>query len=309
MATPTAASVLARGARDEDEDGGDGGGVGDGDGVIDLRGVPLRLAAGSRVQVSYMERQGRTLVAVPYRGTVVSVDEARGLRVKLDGFSRREWVTDEDEWSWCAEHDSAPLPHQLELMAQMEQQQSQSQSQASSSSVGAAEEATAAAVDISAKGGRGGGGGVKGGRGGGFAAAAATTTAAAAAAAPTAARRLRRRAAAFMGVARPLRLRGMANMELPRSHRDAPRRSSGARPLPYTLLGAAAEAKDAAYDAEIAREKERRRVSRPESKQQREERRQLQQQEEEEAAAAENGGGSRRGGGGGGGGGARGQGR
>ncbi|KOO28567.1 hypothetical protein Ctob_014102 [Chrysochromulina tobinii] len=43
----------------------------------------------------------------------------KGLRVKLDGYVRREWVTDEDEWTWLPEHDSAPLPHQLELMRTM----------------------------------------------------------------------------------------------------------------------------------------------------------------------------------------------
>ena len=42
---------------------------------------------------------------MPYRGSVVSID-LRGLRVKLDGYTRREWVTDEDEWGWLPEHDS-----------------------------------------------------------------------------------------------------------------------------------------------------------------------------------------------------------
>ena len=59
-----------------------------------------------------MERQGKALVAVPYRGSVVSVDVKKGLRVKLDGYVRREWVTDEDEWVWLPPEDQLPLPHQ-----------------------------------------------------------------------------------------------------------------------------------------------------------------------------------------------------
>ena len=35
-------------------------------------------ALGARLQVSYMERQGRQLVAVPYRGSVVSMRDADG---------------------------------------------------------------------------------------------------------------------------------------------------------------------------------------------------------------------------------------
>jgi len=84
--------------------------------AIDLCGASPREAVGSRLQVSYMERQGKNLVAVPYRGSVVSVDLKKGLRVKLDGYKRREWVTDEDEWVWLSADDQAPLPHQMELL-------------------------------------------------------------------------------------------------------------------------------------------------------------------------------------------------
>jgi len=84
--------------------------------VIDLRGYSPRAAIGLRVQVSYEERQGKQMVSVPYRGEVVSVDMRKGLRVKLDGYVRREWVTDEDEWRWVPPGDQALLPHQQELI-------------------------------------------------------------------------------------------------------------------------------------------------------------------------------------------------
>ena len=75
--------------------------------MIDLRGVTAKGAVGKRLEVSYMERQGKSLVAVPYRGEVVTVEARKGLRIKLDGYVRREWVTDEDEgaddWGWYAD--------------------------------------------------------------------------------------------------------------------------------------------------------------------------------------------------------------
>ena len=84
--------------------------------VVDLCGLTIREAVGARLQVSYMERQGKALVPVAYRGSVASVDMRKGLRVKLDGYVRREWVTDEDEWVWLPEHDMGTLRHQAELM-------------------------------------------------------------------------------------------------------------------------------------------------------------------------------------------------
>lgn len=65
-------------------------------GVCGLHGMPKRRAIGSRLRVFYEE--GGALV--PYSGTADSYDTARGLRVSLDGFSKREWVTDEDDWEW-----------------------------------------------------------------------------------------------------------------------------------------------------------------------------------------------------------------
>ena len=63
-----------------------------------------------------MERSGKQLVSVPYRGAVVSFDPKKGLRVKLDGV-RREWVTDDDEWDWLPADDQAPLPHRRPIAA------------------------------------------------------------------------------------------------------------------------------------------------------------------------------------------------
>lgn len=100
---------------DEDADEDEQGGAVLAD-VIDLHNLSPRAAVGLRLQVSYMERQGKQLVAVPYRGEVVSVDMRKGLRVKLDGYVRREWVTDEDEWMWLERDDQAMLPHQQELL-------------------------------------------------------------------------------------------------------------------------------------------------------------------------------------------------
>mmetsp|Transcript_38714 Transcript_38714/g.129509 ORF Transcript_38714/g.129509 Transcript_38714/m.129509 type:complete len:130 (-) Transcript_38714:246-635(-) len=37
---------------------------------------------------------------VGYPGSAESVDASKGLKVRLDGFSKREWVTDDDEWEW-----------------------------------------------------------------------------------------------------------------------------------------------------------------------------------------------------------------
>ena len=65
---------------------------------------------------AYMERSGKQLVSVPYRGSVVSFDPKKGCALKLDGYVRREWVTDEDEWDWLPADDQAPLPHQQQLI-------------------------------------------------------------------------------------------------------------------------------------------------------------------------------------------------
>ena len=266
---------------DDDDDDDDGGrvraGAGDGRGgrgrgaaarapgddddgdVIDLGRVPVKQAIGSRLQVSYMERQGRSLNSVPYRGVVVSVDMRRGLRVKLDGYVRREWVTDEDEWTWLSEHDSAPLPHQLELMAAMA-------------------DPAPAPVGRPPKG--SGGGGVAGGS----SAAASSSTGRQPVGRPPNADRvppLARAPGAAVASQQPafvaaslvrLRLRGERMMELPRSLTDKPRRSSHVRPLPGLYLGAAAEAKDEAYDDRIAAEKAARKITKEPKPERREER-------------------------------------
>jgi hypothetical protein len=102
--------------------------------VVGLHGVSRKQAVGMRLRIYYNEEG----VPVPYGGVVESVDTKRGLKVLLDGFScpmrarlackrsprrldlpkrsprrldlpsqvlldgysKREWVTDEDEWEW-----------------------------------------------------------------------------------------------------------------------------------------------------------------------------------------------------------------
>ena len=61
-----------------------------------LHGLTRKQATTARLVVFY-EEDG---VSVPYQGAVESVDAKRGIRVRLDGFQKREWVTDEDEWEW-----------------------------------------------------------------------------------------------------------------------------------------------------------------------------------------------------------------
>ena len=53
---------------------------------------------------------------MPYSGIVESVDSKRGLRARLEGFTKREWVTDEDEWEWLEGAGGADGPRPLELM-------------------------------------------------------------------------------------------------------------------------------------------------------------------------------------------------
>ena len=236
---------------DDDEDGAD---------VIDLRGLAdTRAAIDRRLQVTYMERQGKSLVKVPYRGSVVSVDFKKGLRVKLDGYVRREWVTDEDEWTWLPEHDSAPLPHQLELMAAMAENPEAEQQ--GPNPVGRPPSKPKQA-----------GGGNSGDR-------TLLTASGKAKAIPPAQLPLPRAPGtlaantsnshqpAFVAASLVrLRLRGEKIMELPRSLTDKPRRSSAVRPLPGMYLGASAEAKDEAYDDRIAAEKAARKVTKKEKK-------------------------------------------
>ena len=50
------------------------------------------------------------------QGTIESVDAKRGLRVRLDGFSKREWVTNEDEWEWLDGAGGAEGPKPVELI-------------------------------------------------------------------------------------------------------------------------------------------------------------------------------------------------
>lgn len=75
--------------------------------VIDLGGISVEDAIGHRLEVSYEEHKGKDTVTTAYRGSVVRVDLHKGLNVKFDGYARREWVTDEDEWKWLV---PAPEP-------------------------------------------------------------------------------------------------------------------------------------------------------------------------------------------------------
>jgi len=73
-----------------------------------LHGLPARSVAGARLRV-YYEEDG---VLVGYDGLAEAADAAKGLKVRLDGFSKREWLTDEDEWEWVdgAGGPSGPWP-------------------------------------------------------------------------------------------------------------------------------------------------------------------------------------------------------
>ena len=46
------------------------------------------------------EPQSETPCSVPLPAEVLRLSRAAALRVRLDGYSKREWVTDEDEWEW-----------------------------------------------------------------------------------------------------------------------------------------------------------------------------------------------------------------
>lgn len=70
---------------------------------VGLHGYTRKQAQGARLRVYYNEDGA----SVPYGGVCESIDMKRGIRVKLDGYSKREWVTDDDEWEW--EKPSAPL--------------------------------------------------------------------------------------------------------------------------------------------------------------------------------------------------------
>ena len=192
--------------------------------VIDLRGVGQKAAVGMRLQVSYMERSGKSLLPVAYRGSVASVDMRKGLRVKLDGYVRREWVTDEDEWTWLPEHDSAPLPHQLELMRTMVDDGADK----GDPSCKGAESKAEGKVDKP----KGTGKAAAKGEGVSAPSRAIAEGASSSAAPPP---------MLFAALVR-LRLRGEPIVELPPSLTAKPRRSSAVRPLPNTLIGIAAAA-------------------------------------------------------------------
>ena len=64
--------------------------------ITGLHGLTRKQVAGMHIRVFYNE-EGQS---VPYGGVVESLDVKRGLRVRLDGYSKREWVTNEDEWEW-----------------------------------------------------------------------------------------------------------------------------------------------------------------------------------------------------------------
>jgi len=78
-----------------------------------LHGMSARSVGGARLRV-YYEEDGRL---VGYPGSAESVDASKGLKVRLDGFSKREWVTDDDEWEWIdgavGADGTRPLEHYL----------------------------------------------------------------------------------------------------------------------------------------------------------------------------------------------------
>ena len=71
-----------------------------------------KQAIGGRVNVYYNE-DGKS---VPYGGVVESVDVKRGLRVRLDGYTKREWVTDDDEWEWTELLAGSECPRPVEFI-------------------------------------------------------------------------------------------------------------------------------------------------------------------------------------------------
>ena len=64
---------------------------------VGLHGVSKKQAIGSLLNVYYNEDGA----SVPYAGICEAVDPKKGLKVRLDGYSKREWVTDDDEWEWA----------------------------------------------------------------------------------------------------------------------------------------------------------------------------------------------------------------
>ena len=106
-------------AADDDDDDDDD--EEEGDDVIYLRGLSPSGATNRRIEVIWIEYEGkgrkRKRVRNPYSGFVVSVDLKKGLCVQLDGFENEEYlVTDEDEWSW--------LPGTEEEDVEMEEEES-----------------------------------------------------------------------------------------------------------------------------------------------------------------------------------------
>ena len=77
-----------------------------------LHGLSRKQAIGARIRVYYNEDGA----SVPYGGVVESLDVKRGLRVRLDGYSKREWVTDDDEWEWAEGPLGAPGPRPVEFV-------------------------------------------------------------------------------------------------------------------------------------------------------------------------------------------------
>ena len=80
---------------------------------VGLHGLTKKQACGARLRVYYNEEGS----SVPYGGICESIDVKRGLRVRLDGYSKREWVTDEDEWEWDEKHPiDPPRPRPVEFV-------------------------------------------------------------------------------------------------------------------------------------------------------------------------------------------------
>ena len=80
--------------------------------AVGLHGLSGKHVIGVRLRVFYCEE----CASIPYEGVVEALDAKRGLRVHLDGYPKREWVTDEDEWEWIESSFPREVPRPVELV-------------------------------------------------------------------------------------------------------------------------------------------------------------------------------------------------
>mmetsp|Transcript_10678 Transcript_10678/g.30899 ORF Transcript_10678/g.30899 Transcript_10678/m.30899 type:complete len:1881 (+) Transcript_10678:509-6151(+) len=73
-----------------------------------LHGLPASKVSGAPIRVWYDENGSLT----SYNGVAEASNPTKGLKVRLIGFGKREWLTDEDEWEWLpgAGDPSGPWP-------------------------------------------------------------------------------------------------------------------------------------------------------------------------------------------------------